>query len=230
MGLRYTLERFRMQLTQRGLPFDYVERAVKELEDHWADLAEEERDKDTNLAEKEATIIGRLGCPNRLANLIVCQYRATSFVGRHPVIIFLAVPVPLALLAWGFCYALWLIVLSAIRAGRVWHASSNPWSLLSQATDNVAQLVSLAIVTCIIFRWSRQAGRGCPWLYAACSQIILLGGLLHTTLRVSEESGPGALTLRLGAPASLLQMLVPLVLGVLLVWLFARARRVVPMP
>jgi hypothetical protein len=94
---------YREELARRGLPRAYVERLVAELDDHLTDLTEE-RSTSMGAARKlqpEADDVisddagQRLGEPTQLAIFAAEQYRARSFLGRHPLLTFAFMPLPL---------------------------------------------------------------------------------------------------------------------------------------
>src|SRR5204863_3268813 len=84
------------------------ERLLAEWDDHLADL-EDEREFDMNAARKPEqeraqerstdilNIAQRLGDPAQLAAFAEQQYRRRSFLGRHPIFMFLLAPLPLIL-------------------------------------------------------------------------------------------------------------------------------------
>jgi hypothetical protein len=96
-------DELRGELARRGLPRAYIERLVAELDDHFTDLLEE-RSTSMGAARKlqpEAdnalthNAERRLGEPTRLAIFAAEQYRARSFLGRHPLVTFAFIPLPL---------------------------------------------------------------------------------------------------------------------------------------
>src|SRR3712207_2350761 len=95
-----SLETLRHDLVRRGLPLDYVERVIEEMEDHLADLAHEAERAGPGSDAAGRPLAEHLGCPRRLAGLVVSQFRARSFCGRHPAIAFLLAPLPLVFLGW----------------------------------------------------------------------------------------------------------------------------------
>jgi hypothetical protein len=94
MENRRWLDELRVQLSQKRLPPEYVARLMEELSDHYVDIQEEKMSTEV----KEACAdVDRLGLPQDLAHLTAIEYRKTFFCGRHPVLSFILLPVPLVL-------------------------------------------------------------------------------------------------------------------------------------
>ena len=97
-------EELRSELRRQGLPRAYVERLLGELDDHFTDLIEE-RNSSMGAARKlpsESVDAGepehRLGEATQLAIFAAEQYHSRSFWGRHPVLTFVILPLPLLLI------------------------------------------------------------------------------------------------------------------------------------
>jgi hypothetical protein len=99
-------EQFEAELRRRRIPNRYIQRSLAELDDHIADL-QEERNIDMNTARKPDTVADRsyaanvinlqerLGDPTQLAAFAAQQYHNRSFLGRHPILTFITLPLPL---------------------------------------------------------------------------------------------------------------------------------------
>jgi hypothetical protein len=97
------------ELKWQGLPPSYIQRLLDELDDHLADL-QDERNRTMNKAGKPQDIStetqspsiislhDRLGNPAELAAFAAKQYHNRSFLGRHPILTFLLMPLPLTAL------------------------------------------------------------------------------------------------------------------------------------
>ncbi len=102
------------ELRRQGLPRAYIQRLLEELDDHLADL-QDERSPDMDTARKPESITSevktpklesarvlnfqeRLGNPVQLADFAAKQYHNRSFLGRHPILTFLVLPLPLIIL------------------------------------------------------------------------------------------------------------------------------------
>jgi hypothetical protein len=103
-------EQLAAELRRQKLPETYIERLLEELDDHFVDL-HDERDAnmqkarmpeavtaDANAESANSSLINlaaRLGDPKSLGELAAKQYYSRSFLGRHPILTFLVLPLPL---------------------------------------------------------------------------------------------------------------------------------------
>jgi hypothetical protein len=135
-------EQLLAELQRHGLPRNYIQRLLDELDDHLADL-QDERNSDMNTARKPdlnqtdskasessspdiVNLQDRLGDPTQLAAFAAKQYHNRSFFGRHPILTFLVMPLPLILLG------MWVVVLAIFLLG---HALDAFFPAAWQGTD-----------------------------------------------------------------------------------------------
>jgi hypothetical protein len=225
-----SLEPLRQDLVRRGLPLDYVERVIGEMEDHLADLAQDAERAGPGSDAACRPTARHLGCPRRLADLVVSQFRAGSFCGRHPAIAFLLAPLPLVFLGWVLASVTLLSALAAMRAGFDATPPAAAWDWLCQAAAAVAQAGPVAGATVVFCRLSYRCGRGWPWAAGASGLLVLLTASFQSTVWMAAETGAGAVVYRWGLPVQFLQMLVPLGLGALLVARTEQSRRAASRP
>lgn len=195
MKTEVSLEGLVGDLVRRGLPVEYAERAVAELEDHRQDLlAEAERDGLPGEA-AESLAAERLGNTKTLSRKIVRDYRRRSFAGRHPWWTFVAAPLPTMVLAWA---ALILTIWGAAEAAKLvigdWGGPIDlckpnpPW-----VHPAVCALLFLIVnfgptATACIYAWlASRGGHGLRWLTAACLPLALVAAILFFKV----ESLPG---------------------------------------
>src|SRR5262245_18302872 len=113
MHLIQPLDKLRRDLLCRGLPGDYVSRAVQELADHHADLVEADA-VESGLSAEAAW--EELGDVEQLGEELVRKYRARSFAGRHPLLTFLIAPRPTVVMIWmGAFFAGWTALFVAAQ-------------------------------------------------------------------------------------------------------------------
>jgi len=102
-------EKLAAELRRQSLPARYVERLLAEWDDHLADLEDERsidmpkaRTLESNSEKSQRAEIydfqQRIGDPAQLAAFAAKQYRNRSFLGRHPMLTFLVLPLPLIVL------------------------------------------------------------------------------------------------------------------------------------
>jgi hypothetical protein len=100
MSLPSALDGIIVQLTRRGLPLDYAERAGTELVDHYRDLVSEQRAAGLDEAAAAAQATRRLGDPRTLVQKTVREYQRRHWCGRWPLLTFIFGPLVLVLATW----------------------------------------------------------------------------------------------------------------------------------
>jgi hypothetical protein len=102
-------EQLAAELKRQRLPAGYIERLLAEWDDHLADLEDErnidmpkartpESNSEKSQTEEIYDFQQRMGDPAQLAVFAAKQYRNRSFLGRHPMLTFLVLPLPLIVL------------------------------------------------------------------------------------------------------------------------------------
>lgn len=142
----------------------------------------------------------RLGEPIELATQAAEQSRRATWVGRHPLVVFALLPVPIALLT---------LLLFQILLG---FAVSGVVQLMNSEFDNAAR--SIVVMTLYAFSW---AMRYLPfvllavvftrlytrhhvnkwWIRIAAVQVLVLAGSLISEMQHSEEFGQSVWVLQL---------------------------------
>jgi hypothetical protein len=84
------LDELRTELARRKLPRPYVERLVEELSDHYLDCMEDRMSTDANDLHG---VFQRLGSPGQVAAQAAEEFRCARFSRRHPVLMFVLLPV-----------------------------------------------------------------------------------------------------------------------------------------
>lgn len=205
----------RGDLARRGLPRAYVERFLRELEDHVQDVfQEQEESMRMEALEMEMAVEQRLGGCEELAEQAVAKYRRANFAGRHPVWTFVVAPLPAAILAW----VLYLVLGSLVIGALVWALgggmeglerleSEQPAAAVWAARSfyNLSAFVPPAVVVLVWCRLARRSGRGWAWALASCLLIATIAGLFVWQLRFPTPEEKGALLLGLGFQPRLIQ-------------------------
>jgi hypothetical protein len=225
MENRQWLEAVEKELVRHGLPPWRVGRMVEELRDHLLDLkADLPATEDADLATQH------LGRPADVARAAWENHVAATYMGRHPVIGFVLLPIPLTLLAW-FAMVVLVVGLLQFVDWLPW-AEGGPMIALPVASIYLMKLVELcvcvlppALAAAVYGVWARQTARGWKWNLIACLLIAVVAGLFQSTLQFPVEPGTGRWSLAFGAPGGrqqLLQLMVPLALSL---WWACRIRR-----
>jgi hypothetical protein len=233
MSLPSALDGIVIQLTKRGLPIDYAERAGIELADHYRDLVSEQRA--AGLDETAAVIEAarRLGDLRTLIKKTVREYQRRRWTGRWPLVTFVLAPIPMLCLVW--------LTMAAVLAGV---GSLCDWLgyELTQA-DGKTSLFERCVVEgmwgftfllgpmLVIGLFARLAGRGglaLSWGVFVGVQMALFVGLtqfnvdyqrctLQVGLPIDMPSLSGWINWYIGGTwRHLLQVVVPLALGLLI--------------
>ncbi|MFO0803852.1 MAG: hypothetical protein U0791_12125 [Gemmataceae bacterium] len=218
------LDRLNEELAGRGLPAGVRSRFLAELQDHLDDLTEGGKDMMTG------NHLGlRMGKPEVLAEQAAADYHRTSWVRRHPRIVFLLAPVPAALMA----VALYLLAASAVAYGASEAGFAEPGrrgTLEGVVTGYVASIrfvpfmLAAAYFTRLALR--AQSRLWCP--IAAVTQIAILAGFATTNLTWSDVPGQSQFALGLTFPFSgwgqAIQLVVPLAAAGMMLGIASRRR------
>jgi hypothetical protein len=162
---------------------------LSELEDHQQDLEEQ----GTTVAAAAGHCLGE---PHQLARTIVGEYRARTFCGRHPLLAFLAAPIPVTIFIWEGFFVLFCLVGSlVVREAEMKRGALNwpPFLLWSLLTFHYASLVVPPAATAALFcRWAYRSGKG-MWSWVACGLIAVLAGSTFCSFRLSSVPGESSL-------------------------------------
>jgi hypothetical protein len=168
----------------------------------------------------------RMGSPVELATSVAAEYRGSSWVRRHPALVFAVAPLPLVILA----VATYLLsaAAAAYALEKVAYGGSDLHALPRSIVVPVASAFTFSIrfvpflVLAAGFGWlALRCGVGKWWLAAAVLQIALLDGIVTANLSVSDLPGDSKLMIGLDSVVGWLQavqLVLPLVVG----WIFLR--------
>jgi hypothetical protein len=231
-----SLELLAIELLRRGLPRPYVQRVVRELAEHCADILDEQP--------TPGSASDRLGAPAALADSIVSAYRARTFCGRHPILTFVVAPIPLVILAWiGVVLIFTLLDWVGEWLGVAAWTEGKPlaewpvfavWCVLS--FYYVLMFAPFALVSAVLCRLARRAGRSSKWVLVGCLLVGLLAASVSYGCKLPDAPGTGSITIawllypapgqpllhRLSFTQQLLQFAVPLGIGLYAVWKSSR--------
>jgi len=228
---RQWLDEVQRELHRRKLPCGQIERLVDELRNHLADAEVAAAD---SCGATDDAMCERLGKPEELAQSAWENHLAAHYAVRHPLLAFLALPVPLCLLGWAVAVAGMVGVFKA--AGKLpWVASHvreqplNAWPLsivwLILLLELIVRVLPPVVATLLCCAWSEHLSHAGRWRLVSCAAIAVVAGLLFSTLVFPLVPGQGRWTLGLGFPGGrdqLLQLLIPLLIGL---WWTCRSRR-----
>ena len=222
MATRKWLDDVAVALHRQGFSGAYIRRFTDELADHVEDLFRERIGMDANL------ISDRLGTPDELASRAVCAMRQRTYAGRHPLVTFVAAPLPTAVLLLVALCAGFLLALSAVPEGAV--ADEMPvWApAVMQGIAWAMRFVPFLAGAVLFCHLARRAHCGSGWSFAACALVALLALVFMVSLTFPTNGpGSGSLTLGFGLPPRLaqwFQALPPLSVWLLYVGLDRRQR------
>ncbi len=246
MDIQQPLDRLAQELKRRGLPQEYVARYVDELNDHIIDLIEERRSgmsKDAPNSDALNTkptdwneIAARIGDPATLAEAASVEFSRRTFCGRHPVLMFLLAPLPLAVLAWAAMFAASFGLMAGIVAIAQWLGGDADMgvTVARWPTGVVWMFATLfvlsatappAALTVLLCRLANRSGLSWRWSLAACLVLALVAGMFQASFGppVTVGDGDGRIMLGFGMwlfppVQQLLQFALPLAIGLGLVW------------
>jgi hypothetical protein len=221
MNCHLSLTSLRTKLLQRGLPRDYVERAIAEWSDHQEDTLANSAQSVGDVSNDHIAATFELGSESVLLTRTIAEYRRRFFVGRHPVWTFLVAPWPSLLVAW-IAYLLLvgiagsLFVTDEDLSRRIW---------LLFAADAVLVFGVPVLVAAAFCRLAARSCTGLRWVLASTAMIGLAAFSLKTHIQ-APTGGPGTGSYAIGFgivpadflhPADWVQPLQAIVPGLVLV-------------
>jgi hypothetical protein len=176
------------------LPRAYIRRFTEELADHCEDLFQENHGMDA--------LIERLGSPQQLAEQAASQTRQRYYAGRHPLVTFVAGPIPVAVLTLVAICLVFQFAISVLPEASGVDGGLHRWEgvFLQCVAGGIRYLPSLAgaMVFCLI---AQRACCPCQWSLVACLLLALLGSLIAVNLTLPVNGpGSGSLMIGLGVP------------------------------
>ena len=193
MNARRWLDELRTELTRRRLPLDYIERMTCELSDHFHLLLEDRMSTDA----KDLRSVGaRLGQARDIATAAADEFRRRHFSGRHPVLMFLLLPMATLPLLWAALLVVLLLVAKALGLesgganldGPV-AATMTAW--MPTILFVVLLLPVIAAAACMC-RLAMRTGVNRKWMVLACSLVAILGGAAVVNVALPTTTAKGA--------------------------------------
>jgi hypothetical protein len=213
------LEQVQRELRRQNLPPLYVERFLSELSDHIFDSVEDPMSTDARDLHKLAH---HLGTPREIAATAASEFRKAHFCRRHPVLMFVVLPIVALPLAWAGCL---IVILGLAKAFGLETGGAGIGGPIHRWAEVNAQVVMLAMLilptaaaTTLFCRASRKANVSWKWTLAACSILAIVGGTAAATLILPGVGTRGSFFFGFGVGthpsyAQLLQFAVPMAIG-----------------
>jgi hypothetical protein len=224
------LEELQKQLARRRLPATYVARLMDELSDHVTDLLEDQMSTD---ALESRSVFERLGAPQDVARQAAAEFRRRSFCGRHPILMFVVLPV-VTLVAVFYVELMGLAALGMALKSTGADLSSDrlsPTAVGGVRLFCTSSLLVPAALTAALFAWlAAKAGVPRKWPTITCAILGVLAAASQLDVYMSPLPGQSKLTLGMGFSTAVTAMFVqlskfavPLLIGM---WIFSRRMRV----
>jgi hypothetical protein len=221
---RQWLSQVRAELVRRRLPPLYVERLVSELSDHLTDLMEDRMSTD---AKDLHGVFQRLGTPGHVAASAAGEYRKARFSRRHPLLMFVVLPLVALPLLWvaSVVSIILTVKLLGIETGKV-STDQSVWQWANAAVPYLVvglMVIPVALAATYFCYLARRAGVSWKWSLAACGLLAVLGGAAMTQFALPTEHSQGSLSFGFGVSAhpsasQMLQFLLPLAIGGWAAW------------
>lgn len=219
MDAQRWLHELRAELARRKLPPLYVERFVLELSDHLTDCMEDRMSTD---APDLRGAFRRLGTPGQVASTAAGEYRKQKFSRRHPVLMFVVLPIVAVPLLWFVKVAsvVLLIKVLNVKEGTVVGPLAGQAILYAFV---FATIVPVTVAAAFFCRMALRAGANWKWLLAACGILAVVGGAAVTQMTLPTATSRGSLRLGFGisthpSPAQIAQFLAPLAICGWAIW------------
>lgn len=185
MDARQWLEQVRGELGRRKLPPFYAERLVEELSDHLTDFLEDRMSTD---AKDLHGVFHRLGSPATVAATAAGEFRKQRFSRRHPVLVFVVMPIATLALLWAsaiFLFASAAGIVSWLTTGREEHFPE--WLVAGMPVFASAIVLAPIALTAVFFcRIAGRAAVGWKWPAGACLMLAIIGGAAFFDMKISS--------------------------------------------
>ena len=197
MNAQQWLDQFRGELDRHKLPPLYSERLLSELSDHITDFLEDPMSTEALDRPNASRTLGR---PAEVAQTAASEYRQRKFLGRHPLLGFVALPIVTLPVLWAvtvFTFAMVAKLCGFGSNGTLSTAELPPWVNYSLATVVFGLvLVPIALAAWLFCYVARSSGVTTKWPLIACLILAVIGspafldvalpgtnqrGLLHDT-------------------------------------------------
>jgi hypothetical protein len=218
------LEQLQRELHECKLPPLYVERFLSELSDHIFDSVEDPMSTDTRVLHELAH---HLGTPRDVAATAATEYRRAHFCRRHPVLMFVLLPIMILPPAW----AASIVVIVALAetfgletGGPGIGGSVYRWAEVNAQVVVLAVLVTpLALAAALFCRLAVKTGVSWKWMLTTCSILAMVGGAAAANLIMPGVVTRGTFSFGFGiglhpSYAQLFQFSVPLAIGGWAIW------------
>jgi hypothetical protein len=169
----------RRQLLRQGLPRRYVARVVQELDEHREDLEREACLDGLSRANARAAAEEKLGDVRELAKALVAARRRAYWSGRHPIVSFVLLPLPVFPLLF-----LGLLFLGAKVSGALaWSENRDSlpepnWAVIRfgfYAALGMALAATAGLTWCL----ARRSHCGLKWARTGCAVVFSHALLFH---------------------------------------------------
>ena len=198
------------ELCRRHLPAPYITRLLGELADHAEDLQ-------LHATDLSAPLEQSLGHPREVAQAALIQYRQTHFAGRHPILIFILLPLPLSVLA----FACMLLAVSLISES--WPSTFAHSTLLRQTLSFACVLVPILLPAAFLCRIAHQAAISLIWRITACSLLSAFAVCIYSRIEPPSATNQGLFVVGQALPQTLLQWLHLCIPLALFAWSYRRS-------
>jgi hypothetical protein len=218
------LRELRAELGRRKLPPLYVERFVGELSDHVNDVLEDPMSTD---AKDLHGVFDRLGAPRRVADAAAREYRQARFSGRHPVLVFVVLPILALPVLWAAAIVALVaaIKLLGLESGRV-VTSEAAWRWADAVVPYVVvglMVIPIALAAAFFCRLAARSAVSWKWCLIACVLLAVIGGMAMAQFALPTDTSRGTLRFGFGvqmrpSASQMLQFLLPLAIGGWAIW------------
>lgn len=165
------------------------------------------------------SLTARVGSPEELASRARLELQRRTYAGRHPLITFVAAPLPTAaLLLVGLCLA-FLLLLSIVPENSTNDDQIPVWAAtVMQAVVWAMRYVPFIAGAILFCHLAKRAACGPRWSFIACGLVALLAALFAVNLTLPTNGpGSGALVMGFVVPPGAAQL--PQALAPFAVWL-----------
>jgi hypothetical protein len=179
------------RLLRQGLPRRQVNRVVREVSEHREDLEAEARDDGLSPEAAQSVATKRMGDLDALADALIAARRCGCWQGRHPVLSFVWLPLPLFVLL--FLGLLWLggTALGVLAWSENRQSLPEPDWTTVRVMFYTALGLALGLTASLTSWFARRSHCGFRWALIGCSALFLHGLFFNTGFTIEGGGAHG---------------------------------------
>jgi hypothetical protein len=161
-----------------------VDRLARELSDHLFDVMEDSMSTDAQGFQFAAS---QMGMPQEVAATAANEYRQQRFSSRHPVLMFVVLPIFTLPVLWAASFCGLILAIKGLGLDETFSAA-NEWA--TATTPILISAIFLVTIAFAAFLYSRLAAKAAvswKWTLGACVIFALIGGTAFSNVTLPKR-------------------------------------------